>query len=297
MKKFFTLMLVSALSTGAFAENKSDKVKEENKKADAKTSEKIVEKQKTIVKEAVSAMKESQQALSYLDENKKKEAQEAIQSAVGTLETVVARKPSLGMAAFDVTIMSHALLNDAESVNKLREQAISALENNRIQEARKIVSNLKSETVITVANIPLATYPDALKDAARLIDQNKLDMAKAEIVSALGTIVFTETVIPIPLARADYFLDQAAKLSSKSNRSKEENNKLSMFIDQGRSSLKMAEALGYVPKDAFSESYAKLDEAANKVKDGKSGNWFKEVKEKVSNYFPLGDTMQAQEEK
>jgi hypothetical protein len=38
---------------------------------------------------------------------------------------------------------------------------------------------LASETVISTANIPLATYPDAIKEAVRLIDQNKTEEAKA----------------------------------------------------------------------------------------------------------------------
>lgn len=294
MKKLLAIMLASAVSTGAFAEIHN--VKEETQKADAQTSQKIVEKQKTIMKEAVSAMEDTKKALTYLDENKKKEAQKSIQSAVGKLETVVARKPSLGMAAFDVTVTTHALLNDAESVNRLREQAISALKNNQIQDARKIISNLKSETVISVANIPLATYPEALKQAARLIDQNKLDMAKASIVSALGTVVMAQTVLPIPLARADYFFDQAARLSQKSNRSKAENDKLTMFINQGKSALKMSEALGYAPKDAFSKTYEKIDDASESLSKGDSGEWFKDVRDQIATYFPMADTVQAQEE-
>lgn len=296
MKQIMTLILATAISSTAFGQKQPTRMHVENKQAQAKTSQEIVKKQKTVVQEAVSALGDTKNALTYLDENKKKEAQQAIQTAVGKLETVVARNPNLGMAPFDVTVTTDALLNDAESVNKLREQAITALKNNQIQEARAIVANLKSETVITVANIPLATYPGVLKDAARMIDQNNLEGAKTSIASALGTIVLTKTVIPIPLARADYFMDQASKLSQKTNRSPEENKKVTEYINESKSSLRMAEALGYAPKNAFRDTYSRLDEASKKTSKGETGDFLKEARAKIATYFPVGETVEAQEE-
>jgi hypothetical protein len=262
--------------------------------ADAKTTSKVTEKTKAIVAEATSAMKDTQKALTLLDDNKLKEAQDALRSATGKLEMVVARKPQLGLAAFDVNVTTNALLNDPESVNRFKQDAIKALQDNRVQEARQIVSNLRSDTVITIANIPLATYPNALKDAARLIDQKKIDEAKAAIATALGTVVMTKTVIPLPLARADFFIDDASKLSSKKNRTEQEKNQLSTDITNAKEALQMAEALGYAPKDAFKDSLAKLDDAKENADAGKTGNWFGDVQDKISSYFSMNDESQAQ---
>jgi hypothetical protein len=293
MKSVLIIGLATMLSTAALADT-TNKTDASTQHADSKAASKISEKSKAILDEAREAMKETTNALSFLNDNKTKEAQNALQSATGKLEMVVARKPELGLAAFDINVTTNALLNDANTVTQMKEQAIKALQENRVQEARQIVANLRSDTVISVANIPLATYPAALKEAARLIDQKKIDEAKAAITSALGTVVMTETVIPLPLARADYFIDDAAKLSQKNNRSSEEKAQLQDDINNGRDALKMAEALGYVPKDAFKDSYAKLDEAQKNANAGKSGNWFKDVQSKISSYFALNDKGQAQ---
>lgn len=296
MKTLLTMLLAGSLAGSAVAAQDTTGAM---KKADQKTSAQVTQKTKAILNEAQTAMKETKDALAHLEKGEKKEAIKSLESATGKLEVVVARKPSLGFAPFDVAVTTNALLNDVESVNKLKDEAISALKENRVQDARQIISNLRSDTVISVANIPLATYPSALKDAARLIDQNKVDEAKATIIGALSTVVVNETVIPIPLARADYYIDEASKLSMKSNRTDAENKELTQDIQFGRDSLSMAEALGYAPKGAFKESFAKLDDASSKAKAGKSGeNWFEEVKSKISSFFhTVDDKMQAQEEK
>jgi hypothetical protein len=301
MKNYLMLVLVTTLTTGAAIADTSSAKKsvQPDDKATQKTTDKVAEKNSTIIDEAVSAMKDTQKALTSLSNNNKKEAQDALRSATGKLEMVVARKPQMGLAPFQLNVTTHALLNDAQSVENLKTEAINALKDNRVQEARQIVSQLRSDTVISVASIPVATYPAALKDAARLIDQNKLDEAKAAITSALGTVVMTETIIPLPLARADFFIDDASKLSAKKNRTQEEKQQLTQDIKNGKESLQMAEALGYTPKDAFKDSIAKLDEASKNAEAGKSGdNWFQDVKAKISSFFGMNDhgQKQAQEE-
>lgn len=286
--------LMSAVAWGQTPKEASDS----HPPVDEKTTNQLTEKNKAILSEAREAIKETKNALTLLDQNKTKEAQTALQEATGKLEMAVARKPELGLAAFDVTVKTNALLNNAASVNQIKEEAIKALQENRVQEARQMVSTLRSDTVISVANIPLETYPTALKTAARLIDEKRVEEAKVAITTALSTVVITETVIPLPLARADFFIDDAAKLGAKRNRTTEEKDRLAKDIANGREALKMAEALGYVPNDTFKDSYAKLDQAQEEAEAGKTGDWFKDVQNKISSYFDVKDqdTAQAQEE-
>ena len=72
----------------------------------------------------------------------------------------------------------------------------------RIQDARHVLKSVASETVVTVANIPLATYPTAIKAAVSSIDANKIDDAKAILQTAHNTQVFTETTIPLPVVNS-----------------------------------------------------------------------------------------------
>lgn len=267
-------------------------------KADAKTTEKVVEKSKMILDQATSAMNDTKSALNLLDQNKTQEAQKALQSATGKIEMVVARKPAMGMAPFDINVVTNDLISDPATVSKLKDQAVSSLQAGNLQQARQILSGLRSETIISVASLPLATYPAALKDAARLIDENKIPEAKMAIATALSTVVMSETVVPLPLARADFYIDDASKLTSDSTRSRDQNEQITRDIDNAKKNLQMAEALGYAPKDAFKDTYGKLDAASERAKKGESGdNFFSDVRNKISSYYSLSDsrTIQAEE--
>jgi hypothetical protein len=74
---------------------------------------------------------------------------------------------------------------------------------------------MASETVVSVSNIPLATYPAAIKDAAKLIDENKTNEAKSALQTALNTQVVTETIIPLPVVLAQASLKEAETLAEK----------------------------------------------------------------------------------
>jgi len=111
-------------------------------------------------------------------------------------------------------------------VKALREEIEDALDDGRVQQARRLIRNLASETVISVTNIPLATYPDAIKKAAKLIDEEKMDEAKKELQLALNTLVVTDTIIPLPVTTAEKYLKEAETLTEKGDRSKEENERL-----------------------------------------------------------------------
>jgi hypothetical protein len=58
-------------------------------------------------------------------------------------------------------------------------------------------------------HLPVATYPDALKEAARLLDQKKNDEASYVLLTALNTLVAIDKVTPIPLLLARTALNGA----------------------------------------------------------------------------------------
>jgi hypothetical protein len=89
----------------------------------------------------------------------------------------------------------------------------------QLREARRLLKNLASETVISVTNIPLATYPDAIKSAVKFIDQNKKDEAKRVLQTALNTQAVTDTIIPLPVVKAQEALKNAESLAEKKDRS------------------------------------------------------------------------------
>jgi hypothetical protein len=165
------------------------------------------------------------------------------------------------------------------------------MEAGQLQEARRLLKNLASETVISVTNIPLATYPDAIKSAVKFIDQDKRDDAKRVLQTALNTQVATDTIIPLPVVKAQESLKNAESLAEKKDRNKDDNDRLKASMDQARSQLEFAQALGYGTKKDFDKMYAQLAEIRDKTADNKFGTgWFAKIKASIEDFLKSGQS-------
>src|SRR5271165_5952459 len=167
-----------ALPTGAFADNSAVA------KSDPQSQSQTEETRKTLLADATSAIQETQMALKHLDEGKTKEALAALERATGKLDIILARDPKLELAPAGVGVVTYDVQGGLDAVKKVRRQAEDLMEEGRLQEARHLLKNLASETVISVNNIPLATYPDAIKAAVKLLDQDKKEDAKRLLQTA-----------------------------------------------------------------------------------------------------------------
>lgn len=253
------------------AEKKTDAEKTEAKR---QSKQKAIDKRKQEVSEAISALRETQDALRELDENKKKEALASLTKATGQLEIVLARNPQIGLLPIDVRIVTHNIYSSLETISRARQEAINLLNAGRVQEARAILKNLASEIVISTTNIPVATYPVALKTAAKLIDTNKIEEAKEVLQAAMDTLVVTEVVIPLPVANAKVFLQKAEELAQSKKRTTEESKRLVALLGAADTEIKYAEALGYGKKTDFTNFHKQIAEIRNKTGNGKFGTGF-----------------------
>lgn len=225
-----------------------------------------------LLQDAVTALQETENALIAIDQNKQKEAIAALERATGKLEILLARTPTLALAPVDVTAVTYDVLGDVKDVEALREQAEEAIEQGRLQDARRLIGGLASETVVSTSNLPLATYPAAIKSAAALLAEGKPQEAKAVLQTALGTIVVRETIAPLPLARAQAAIGQARSLSEKANRSAAENARLRSLLATAREQVRFGQALGYATKrdmDGLIEAIDEIDEKTGGQKHGK----------------------------
>ena len=297
------LVLLSAcfllFSTPIFALEKdnepgvtNEEVKPESTEAvqpavDEKTDKKTAEQRKKIMEEAHAAIAQSREALKALDEKNTEEALKALEMAIGKMEVIVARDPELALARMDVNIIIHDLYTNVDTIKKTLKQAKEYLEDGKVQLARPLVSSLASEMIIESVNIPLATYPDAIKAIVPLIDKGKTDEAKAALQTALNTLVIVqEEVIPLPVIRSRELLKKAEALAENSERKDEENKQLTTLLDHAEAQLLMAEVLGYGDKKAFKPMYEQLDTIREKTKEGKSGKgFFDKIKNQISNIF------------
>lgn len=275
-------------SPGAAAHSAASKAA--RPQVDYKAAREAAKKRAELAQDAITALAKTQEALILLDARKTKEALAALELASGKLELVLAREPKLALAPVDVSVITHDIHADVESVKKAVKLSRELLDDGEVQKARPIVANLASEIVIETDNLPMATYPAAIKSAARLIDSGKIDDAKAELARALNTLVVTSVAFPLPVLRAEAAMAKAEKLAETlvedGQRSEASNERLETLLNEARQQLEMAELLGYGKKADFKPIFDQVKSIEQKSAGGKSGKgWFDELKTRIQKLF------------
>lgn len=206
--------------------------------------------QEELLQEAISAITETRNAIAALAKNDRKGALAAMERSIGKLDIILAREPSLELAPLESTSRVIELQAHPDTIDVVRSQAASFMADGDIQRARQLLDSLQSEIQITVLNIPLKTYPDAIRQAVKQLDQGKTAESKRTLEAALNTLVVTQHSIPIPLINAQYELEQATQ---ELMRDKE---KAKALVEDARLQIVLAEKLGY--GQLFTEDYREL---------------------------------------
>jgi len=238
--------------------------------------------QQTLDKDAVAAIAETQNAIKAIAAGKRDEALAAIERATGKINVLTARKPAAGLipVEVEVEVIDTAPL-DVAAIRALARAAEQAVEARDFPAARVVLQGLISEIRLRTYNLPLATYPIAMRDAARLLDQNKPAEAQTLLQAALSTLAVIDQVTPLPLATAQVAITQAQE---KRDQDKEGAKRLLAVAKQ---ELNRAKELGYAGKDP---EYAALDQAIGDIErqlDGNqdTGSAFARLKDKVTSFF------------
>ena len=273
-------------SLPARPEPKPEVVTEVQPEVQKETDSQAADKRKQVLDEAVSALALTKSALAALDGKDTARALATLAEVTGKLELIVAREPTLALAPVDVRTIVHDLFANTETVEAMTDEALDALKHGEVQRARRVLALLASEIVIAVTNIPLATYPAAVKSVVPLIDQGKIEEAKAALQLALGTLVETLSVIPLPILRAKLLVKRAETLTEDGQRSEASGERLQDLLNEARQQLEMAELLGYGKKKDFEPLYSELKKVKEKTAGGGSGKgWLDEIKARLSKLF------------
>ena len=271
-------------SPGAAAPSAASKAAQPQ--VDDKVAREAAKKRAKLARDAITALAKTHEALILLDARKTKEALAALELASGKLELVLARDPKLALAPVDARVITHDIHANVESVKKAVELSRELLDDGEVQKARPIVANLASEIVIETDNLPMATYPAAIKSAARLIDSGKIEDAKATLARALNTLVVTSVVIPLPVLRAEAAMAIAEKLAETDKRDAKQNEKLRTLLAYVRTEIELAQILGYGKKEDFKPIFDQLKSIEQESAGGKSGKgWFDELKTRIQKLF------------
>lgn len=199
----------------------------------------------SLDQDAIAAVTDTQNALDAIAANKKGDAISAIEAATGKINILVARNQAAAFipAASEVDVIDAAPL-DENAVQALNHRVAEAVRVKDYPTARLILYSLMSEIRVRVYNLPLATYPTALKDAARLLDQGQNDQAKNVLLTALNTLAVVEKVTPIPVVLARAAMNAAQQETQKDKSVAE------TLLATAKNQLQRCQDLGYAPDTA-----------------------------------------------
>ena len=287
---FLSLLLTLApLSSGFCADKKQEDKNKTNLKTSAQVSSGAVEKEKKkaehIKKElnqkAIQAVAETYKVLDLLEKNKSKEALDLLKKVIGELEVILAANKDVSLIPINTyTVVIDTTLSPEEIAKKIKDVK-KMLDDGDVQGARLLLDTLQSEIDIIIENLPLATYPDAMKLASKYIIENKINEAKSVLSIALNSMVVKKIVVPIPLVRAADLIEEASK-TAKTNK-----DQALKYLNEAKKQLTLAKILGYGKDDpaTYKELQAKIDAIKTEIKGkNKPAQMFEELMKKLKEF-------------
>ena len=279
MKKILTsVVLASLVVTNSFAmDAKTAKI---SKNAVIK-AEKKAQQSNQLVKEAINAIRNTQDALLYLNGKDKKNAINSLKKAIGDLAVVLNSPNPPYLLPVDINFEAYQFQGNIKTVAKLVKKAKNLVEENKLPQAREVLNTLRDEIVIKTINLPLATYPAALKLAIKYINENKLQEAKEVLGMALSTLVEINTIIPIPLVKAQSLIIEASKIVKKDSK------EAIRYLDEAKRQLQLSKVLGYT--STSETTYKMLKDKINHLEKEirakhKTANLFERLIEKIKEF-------------
>ncbi|KAA6460371.1 YfdX family protein [Acidobacteria bacterium AB60] len=243
----------------------------------------------TLDQDAIAAINQTQNAIEAISQNKKNDALAAIEAATGKINILLARnaKAALIPVASEVEVIDAAPL-DEKAVQSLNHGVSEAVKSKDYPTARLLLYSLESEIRTRTYDLPLATYPVALQEAARLLDQGKNDDASKVLGTALNTLVVVDKVTPVPVVLA-----RAAIAAAEEQRQKDK-NAAQTLLATAKEQLHRCQELGYAANtteySALNTSIAQLDTELKG--NGDTTSLFAKLKDELS---PLFNRQSAQE--
>jgi len=293
MKK---LALIAALFVGlvmqAQVKDKAGKTGISNQEMQARVEKSVNEKIRNAqieeTKKAIDILKETQEVIAFIAQKKKKEAEEKLAEVIGKLEVLLAQKPELAFIPVSATTEVHDVVADLETVDKIMKQVRQAIDKGYYQVAKRVLNDLSSEIIVKTAYLPMATYPNAMKLAARLLHENKDQEAVGVLVQALSTLVIREEVLPLPVLRAEEYIKEAILVINNDQDFKDKKALLTALVNAADYQLTLAEKMGYGKRD---KEYKELHDLIRTLKaqiekgrERRSRKSLNKLAEKIKNF-------------
>ena len=197
---------------------------------------------RNLDQDAMAAISETQKAIDAIASNKSDQALAAIERATGKIN-FLARNPATAIIPVSVNVdIIDAARHDVKLIKNLGQHASTAVAAKDYPAARVVLAALTSEIRARTYNLPLATYPEARKGAARLLDQKKQQDASDVLLTALNTLLVVDRVTPLPLVIAREAIN-SAKAQSQNDK-----QVVQTLVQTAKNEVERAKELGYAPQ-------------------------------------------------
>ncbi len=283
IKRVFTVFLVVAISSMGLTscnshKNTEKKIKESKttqsvKKPDTlkmsmdtlsmrirQNTWKEFQKQQThIIKEALETLNQTNEAITDLQSGDVKKAETVLKTAIKNTGILLKKYPTADLVPVDIKMDVQDLITTLPQINRTVKLAKQQMSKGSYQEASQLLNTVKSELDFNTINLPLGTYPDGLNLSLDFINKNKPKQAKQVLFDLLNSLVVNQTVLPLPVLRAQVMLAESQNLHNK----KEDKSKVINLLENADYQLKLAQAIGY---GNFDQEYTEISKDINNVK-------------------------------
>jgi hypothetical protein len=232
--------------------------------------------------DAMAAISETQKAIDAIASNKSNQALAAIERATGKINVLLARNPATAIIPVSVNVdIIDAAPHDVKLIKDLGQHASTAVTAKDYPAARVLLAALTSEIRVRTYNLPLATYPEALKAAARLLDQKKQQDASDVLLTALNTLLVVDRVTPLPLVIAREAIN-SAKAQSQNDKQVAQT-----LVQTAKNEVERAKELGYAPQaPEYEDLRADISNLEKQLKgNSDAGSLFAKLEDKLSAFM------------
>lgn len=264
----------------------ADNFKTEAQKEDAQRLHNVIDKEikhhhmttKMASKEIIDGLRNSIMALRAIHMNDIESAKKALENATKSFDTALKKDPKLDLVPIDERIVVHDFTGDAKLVKRIKDAAVSLLQDNDTQAARAMLMPLEDQMTISTQYLPMKLYPEAAKQALKDLNKGDKKAAFNELVTALNTIVIKDVIIPLPLLTAQELTLEASKLGKK------DKEKALKLLNAAEDELQKALLLGYTKK--HTKEYKSLKSQIESIKDAiDGGSSVKKLYEHIKHSF------------
>lgn len=234
--------------------------------------------------DAIEIISLTEDAVRHILDSAYTDAEAKLEDAIGKAAVMTAARPDLGFFPLDVNITVRDLVSGADAISAIGYEADKLTDKGYLQAARHLLKDLASEIEISTPMLPVATYPVALTEAAKLLNEDKPQEALIVLNTALSTVFVETKYIPLPILRAERMLEEVETLLD----AEDKDTDINILLDNIDYQIRFAEALGYGKRDKeFGELYNAIKDIRKEIKrenDGESIDQTKKLREKLNSF-------------